>query len=155
MSFKIAFGAYHLNRPAQEYGLGSAYRLPVRYAYSFTSVFDIEDTRFTLTPAAVFQQQGSFEELVLGSFVKFRMSTGTKVTGVKTQNAIGFGLFYRRLDAIIPKLSMDVGDFSFGMSYDVNVSAYRTATSGMGGFEISLRYNNLASSLFESKREYR
>jgi type IX secretion system PorP/SprF family membrane protein len=154
-SFKIALGAYHLNRPAQEYGLGSSYRLPVRYSAALTSVLDLEDTRFTLMPAIVYQVQGPYDQAIAGSFIKFRMSTGTKVTGVKTQNAIGFGLFYRRNDAIIPKLSMDFGDYSFAMSYDVNVSGYRTASNGLGGFEIALRYNNLATSLFESKREYR
>jgi len=154
-SIKIALGAFHLNRPSQEYGFGSAYRLPVRYSAALTGVFDIEDTRFSLMPAVVYQKQEQYEMLVLGSFVKYRMSTGTKVTGEKTQNAIGFGLFYRTRDAIIPKLSMDFGDVSFGMSYDVNVSGYRTASQGMGGFEVSLRYNNLASSLFESKREFK
>ncbi len=154
-SFKIALGAFHLNRPTQEYGFGSAYRLPVRYSAVLTSVLDLEDTRFSLLPAVVYQSQASNEMLLLGSYLKFRMSSGTKVTGEKTQNAIGFGLFYRTKDAIIPKLAMDFGDFSFGMSYDVNVSGYRTASSGMGGFEVSLRYNNLASSLFESKREYK
>ena len=154
-SFKIALGAFHLNRPSQEYGFGSAYRLPIRYSAALTSVLDIEDTRFSITPAFVYQKQETNEMMLLGSFIKFRMATGTKVTGEKTSNAIGFGLFYRTKDALIPKLSMDFGDVSFGLSYDVNVSGYRTASQGMGGFEVSLRYNNLASSLFESKREFK
>jgi type IX secretion system PorP/SprF family membrane protein len=154
-SIRVALGAYHLNKPKQEYREGSDYALPVRYVVSLTSVADIEDTRFSLVPAFVYQIQGKFEELMVGSYMKFRMSTGTKVTGERTQNAIGFGLFYRRRDAIIPKLIFDLGDFSIGMAYDANVSGYRVASMGNGGFEISLRYNNLASSLFESRREYR
>ena len=154
-SFKLAFGAFHLNKPVQEFGAGSSYRLPIRLAYSFTSLFDIEDTKFSITPTLIFQTQAKAQELLIGSYVKYRMSTGTKVTGQKTQNAIGFGMFYRRKDALIPKLIFDIGDFSLGMSYDFNVSGYRTSSRGFGGPEISIRYNNLASSLFESRKEFR
>jgi len=154
-SFRIALGAYHLNRAVQEYGPGSAYKTPVRWTAAFTSVFDMEDTKFTVTPTLIFQAQGTFQELYMGSYVKYRMSTGTKVTGEKTQNAIGVGIFYRRKDALVAKLIFDLGDYSIGMAYDANVSAYRRASNGFGGFEISLRYNNLASSLFESRKEFR
>lgn len=155
ITFKVAFGAYHLNKPVQDFSPGASYRLPVRFAYSLTSLFDVIDTKFSLTPTFVFQTQGKYQEMIMGTFIKYRMSSGTKVTGEKTQNAIGIGLFYRRRDALIPKLSFDFGDYSFGFAYDVNVSGYRTANKGMGGFEISLRYNNLASSLFESRKEFK
>jgi hypothetical protein len=154
-SFRIALGAFHLNRPVQEYGPGSNYRTPVRWTAALTSVFDLEDTKFTVTPTFIYHTQGSFNEMYLGSYVKYRMNTGTKVTGEKTQNAIGVGLFYRRKDALVAKLIFDLGDYSIGMAYDANVSAYRTATRGFGGFEVSLRYNNLASSLFESRKEFK
>lgn len=152
---KISLGAYHLNRAKEEFGPGSSYRLPIRYVAAVNTIFDIEDTKFTLTPTVVYQIQGKFNELMVGTYVKFRMSTGTKVTGTKTQNAIGLGLFYRRKDALIPKLIVDFGDYSFGLSYDVNISGYRTASNYQGGFEVAIRYNMLASALFETKREYR
>ena len=155
ISFKIAFGAFHINNPKQEYGAGSSYRMPVKLAYSFTSVYDITDTRFTLTPTLVYQTQAKYQEIVFGSYLKYRVKTGTKVTGEKTQDAMGFGLFYRRRDAIIAKLIFDIGDYSIGMSYDANISGYRTASRGFGGFEISLRYNKLASSLFDARKEFR
>ena len=154
-SFRIALGAFHLNRPNQEYGPGSSYKTPIRWTAALTSVLDMEDTKFTLMPTVMYQVEGKYEELFVGSYVKYRMSTGTKVTGEKTQNAIGLGLFYRAKDAIVAKLIFDLGDYSIGMAYDANVSGYRTATKGFGGFEISLRYNVLASSLFESRKEYK
>jgi hypothetical protein len=138
--------------------------MPQRFVYSFTSVYDITDTRFTLTPTFIYQTQGdnklfgskkSFQEYFVGSYLKYRFKTGTKVTGAKTQDDIGFGLFYRVNDAIVPKLIVDIGDYSIGMAYDVNISGYTTASRGFGGFEISLRYNNLASSLFDARKEYR
>lgn len=164
LSFKIAFGAFHINKPVQDFAIGSSFRMPIKYVYSFTSVYDITDTKFTLTPTFVYQTQGdnklfgsdkSFREVFVGSYLKYRLKTGTKVTGAKTQDAIGFGLYYRVRDALVPKFILDLGDYSVAMAYDVNISGYTAASRGFGGFEISLRYNNLASSLFQARKEYR
>jgi hypothetical protein len=83
------------------------------------------------------------------------MKSGTKVTGVKTQNAIGIGVFYRRRADVIPSFIFDIGDYSIAFAYDVNLSAYTQASKGFGGFEIALRFNSLASSLFESRKEFK
>lgn len=154
-SFKLAIGAYHLNRPVQNYGAGSNWRMPVRWAYSFISHFDFEDTKFSITPTLVYQTQGKAWELTGGTYVKYRTRVGTKTTGKKTENGIGVGLYYRFDDALIPKLLYEAGDYAVGISYDVNLSSYRSASRYRGGFEISLRYNSLASSLFESRKEFR
>lgn len=164
---RLGVAAYHLNRPKQEFSPGANYRLPVRFVASMFSVIDFEDTRFSVTPTVIYQKQGKkdksipkvnmmygADELIVGSFLKVRMATGTKVTGEKTQNAIGLGLFYRSKDAIIPKLSLELGDYAIGMSYDVNISGYKSASKYMGGFEVSLRYNKLASSLFATRSEF-
>lgn len=155
LRFRVSFGAYHLNQPVQDFWAGSNYRLPMRLCYALTSVYDITDTKFTVTPTFVFQQQGSYQEMVLGSYLKYRTGAGTKVTGVKTQDAIGFGMFYRVNESLIPKLIYDLGDYSIALAYDVNISSYTAASKGMGGFELALRYNYLASSLFESRKEYK
>jgi type IX secretion system PorP/SprF family membrane protein len=154
-SFKIALGGYHLNKPEQNYGAGSQYNLPVRWVAAFSSHFDFEDTKFSLAPSVVYQQQEKFQELMAGTYLKYRTRVGTKTTGKKTENGIGIGLFYRYNDALVPKLIYEAGDFAVGVSYDVNLSGYRTASRYKGGFEVSLRYNNLASSLFDARKEYR
>lgn len=157
-SFRLAFGAYHLNRPQQEYGPGSSYRMPIRLAYSFTSQVDLTDTKFTITPTFILQTQGPALEYVGGTYIKYRSKVGTKQTGKIQQNSIGIGLYYRGnevSDALIPKLLFESGNFAVGLSYDVNISGYRSATRYMGGFEVALRYNALASSLFASRKEFR
>lgn len=154
-SFKLSFGAFHVNQPVQDYRAAANYKLPVKYVGALTSVIDLEDTKFSITPTIVYQVQAGAQQIYMGSYLKYRMSTGTKVTGVKTQNAIGLGLFYRRNADIIPSLIFDMGDYSIAMAYDVNVSAYTTASRGFGGFEIALRFNSLASSLFESRKEFK
>lgn len=154
-SFKIAGGAYHLNKPEQNYGAGSQYNLPIRWVLALNMHVDFEDTKFSMAPAVVYQKQEKFYELMAGTYVKYRSRVGTKTTGKKTENAMGFGLFYRYNDALVPKLIYEAGDFAVGLSYDVNLSGYRTASRYKGGFEVSLRYNNLASSLFDARKEFR
>jgi type IX secretion system PorP/SprF family membrane protein len=154
-SVKFAIGAYHLNSPVQDYSAGASYRLPIRLAMAITSNFDFEDTKFTICPSVLYQQQGKAWEVVGGSYVKYRVSMGTKVSGLKTQNSLGVGLYYRVKDAIIPKIMYETGDIAFGFSYDVNVSTYRTTSKYNGGLEFCFRYNNLASSLFDSRREFK
>lgn len=157
-TFRLSVGAYHLNRPVQEFGPGSSYKMPIRFCYALISNVDITDTRATLAPAVVVQTQGPFTELLTGTYIKYRSRVGTKQTGKLQQTSMGIGLFYRGSrfsDALIPKLIVEAGNFAVGLSYDVNVSGYRRASNYRGGFEVSLRYNSLASSLFASRKEFR
>ncbi len=154
-SFKASFGAFHLNRPNQEYGAGSVYKLPIRMALTLTGRLDLEDTKFSLVPAIVYQRQANAYTYLIGTYGKYRTRVGTKTTGQKTENGIGAGIFYRGKDAFVFKLLYEMGDYAIGASYDMNVSAYRTASKYFGGIEVSLRYNMLAGSLFEARREYK
>jgi type IX secretion system PorP/SprF family membrane protein len=154
-AFKVSVGAFHLNKPIQDFGAGSRYRLPIRFAATVTGRIDFEDTKFSLTPAIVYQRQGVASEYILGSYIKYRTKVGTKVTGQKTENGIGVGIFYRTKDAFVYKLLYEMGDYGIGLSYDMNTSGYRTVSKYYGGLEVCLRYNNLGGSLFESRREFK
>jgi type IX secretion system PorP/SprF family membrane protein len=154
-SIKVSYGLFHLNRAVQDFMPGSSYRMPMRHTFMLNAVHDFEDTKFSLVPVLVFHSQASAFQMVVGSVVKYRMSTGTKTTGQKTQNAIGVGLYYRTRDAFVPQIIYDMDDLSFIASYDFNVSNYRTASRYRGGFEIGIRYNKLASSLFDARREFK
>lgn len=155
MSFRITVGGYHLNQPTQEFGAGSSYKLPAKWIGAITSRIDFEDTRFSVSPTFVIQKQAQAWEFVTGTYLKYRTGVGTKVTGQKTVNALGIGGFYRSKDSFIAKLLYEMGDYAIGVSSDFNVSGYRTASKYFGGFEISLRYNNLASSLFDARSEFK
>ena len=154
-SVKISFGAFHLNKPIQDFGPGSTYRLPVRLTTNIITNFDFEDTKFTVTPTFLYSRQGEAWQFVTGSYLKYRVKTGTKLTGQKTENSIGLGLFYRSKDAFITGLIFETGDWAFFGTYDVNISGYRYASKYAGGFEVGIRFNSLASSLFDSRSEFK
>jgi type IX secretion system PorP/SprF family membrane protein len=151
---RLGVAGYHLNRPEQDFFSGNRSRLPVRYSLYASSSIDIIDTRINISPSIIYQIQKPFRELVAGSYLKFKMKGGTKFTGQYSRTYVGFGIFYRDKDALIPKLIYEGGKFTVGLAYDVNISTYREASRYMGGFEISLKFHNLAGSLFEAQREY-
>lgn len=151
---RAGVGAYHLNRPMQDFFADNNSRLPVRWTGNFSASFDIVDTRLNLSPSFLFQSQKPFKEIVGGSYLKFKMKGGTKFTGQYARTYVGIGFFYRDKDALIPKLIYEGGKFSVGLAYDINISSYRMASRYMGGFELSVKFHSLAGSLFETQREY-
>jgi type IX secretion system PorP/SprF family membrane protein len=58
------------------------------------------------------------------------------------QKAITFGSLYRMSDAIIPVVKLDLIKFSFGVSYDVNISKLTAASHSRGGLEITIGYKS-------------
>ena len=128
--------------------------MPAKYVASIVSRFDITNTKLSITPTVIYMIQGPAKEITAGTYLKYRFKNGTKITGEKVENSIGIGVFYRVNDAIIPQFLIDMGTYAIGISYDANVSSYRKASRTVGGFEISLRYNKLADSLFNKRSEY-
>jgi hypothetical protein len=53
------------------------------------------------------------------------------------------GAVYRWKDAIIPVVKINTNKLSIGLSYDVNTSKLKTASSYRGGFELTLSYMGL------------
>jgi type IX secretion system PorP/SprF family membrane protein len=158
VSFRIGAAAYHLNKPTQNFGSGTSYRLPTRYVGSATVRVDIPGSKLSILPSLIYMRQDALApayEINFGTFVKYRFKTGTKTTGQKTENGFAIGAYYRYDDAIIPQILLDMGSYAIGMSYDINVSGYKRASRTVGGFEVSLRYTKLGDALFNKKSEYR
>ncbi len=154
-SIKLGIGAFHINAPKLSYTTASDYRLPARFAFHATGLFDISGTAISVMPNILYQLQKPARELNLGTHVLYRFKNGTKITGEKKEIKTGFGLYYRNKDALIAQLLFDMGSFAINISYDYNISTYKIATKGTGGYEISLRYNILADALFAQKSEYK
>jgi len=52
------------------------------------------------------------------------------------------GVMYRWNDAVIPVIKLDYYNWAVGLTYDANVSKLRSASTGRGGFELTLSYSN-------------
>ncbi|MCC7303343.1 MAG: PorP/SprF family type IX secretion system membrane protein [Bacteroidia bacterium] len=150
--FFINAGAtvFHVNTPDWSFS-NSTDKLFMKYLGHLNMRYDFKGTAWGVLPSLLFQMQGPHQELNLGMLVRYRLNQATKITGFKSENAVYFGAYYRHKDAVIPQFFFEMADYSIGISYDVNISSYRSASNMRGGFEISLKYNNLTDAVF--KRE--
>jgi len=84
--------------------------------------------------------QGSQTEVLFGTYCRFSLQDKSHYTGIKKGSAFSVGGFYRYGDAIAIKTMIDWAQFSFGFSYDINLSGYTVSTQGRGGFELAIRF---------------
>ncbi len=151
--FKFQLGAsvYHLNEPILKYTSGSDDRLHKKFVFHSGIIKDFVGSNVSLDASIVQFIQGGHFETILGSMARYRFQEGTKITGFSQNAYVGFGLYMRVKDAIIPSIMVDYKGFKFGVSYDVTISKLRRAYGG-GSLEFSLSFSNLNKGLFSAAR---
>jgi hypothetical protein len=117
-------------------------------------LYGIKNTNLSLVPGYVVYLQGSNKEILFGSMFRYTTKESSKYTGYVKGSAIGWGLHYRNNDALVASFLLEMGQYALGISYDVNVSKLKTASSGRGGFEIALRFVNPNPFLYSSKARF-
>ena len=55
----------------------------------------------------------------------------------------------RGKDALIPTFIFELGGFEIGVNYDYTISTLQKANNGVGGFELSLRWQDTYGVLFK------
>jgi len=138
--FSAGIAAYHLTRPSYSFIQGGNDDLSIRYTGFVESEFKLNDPRFALMPALYYQRQGSHQEVLLGSYIKYSIVESTNKTSMRNNFSIAYGAFYRFGDAFVNKLLLDLGGYSIGVSYDINISSLTQASRGRGGVEFMFRY---------------
>ena len=144
--FKASFGAavFHVNQPNMSYygESGPGTKLYMRYvAHGFVD-YGLPNSNIGLVPGFVYYQQGPATELDLGLKIRYILRQESKYTGFSKGSAIDIGGYYRVGDAAIVLTQIEFAGYAIGFSYDFNTSALTTASSGRGGFELSLRFIN-------------
>lgn len=125
-SKKYFFGVAvnHLNQPDESFVKGPS-KLPMKITGHAGAVIPInEDNELSISPNILYQQQGNFQQLNLGIYLK------------KSVFVVGF--WYRNRDAFIAIAGIQTKFFKFGYSYDVTVSKLNNATGG--SHEVTLAF---------------
>lgn len=137
--FNLVIGAAynHILKPSFEY-LGTADELKSNIVAHAEAMINI-GKRWAVQPAVIAQIQSPSSEVLIGSRYRYQLMESSLITGFVKGGYVNIGTFYRVGDAFIPSISIEVAGFSIGMSYDVNISKFTRASSGAGGFEISLK----------------
>jgi len=141
--YKLSIGVsvYHLNTPDYTYLVGGDNDLDMRFTGFVQSEFNLNSSDWSLMPAAYYQRQGSHQEFIFGTYIKYNIAKSSSLTSLKNGFSIAYGPFYRVGDAFVNKLLISFKEYSLGISYDLNVSSLTQASKGRGGFELMFNYS--------------
>lgn len=137
---EVYFGVamYNINQPHASFLGADDITIPTRLTVHGGGYFPSASTGQTWYVSALYNRQATASEFVIGGALELSASTDeTKPVNVY------FGSWARLSnvnDAVIPYVGMDYGSFNLGISYDVNVSAFKVASQSQGGIEVSLIY---------------
>ncbi|TNE52971.1 MAG: type IX secretion system membrane protein PorP/SprF [Bacteroidetes bacterium] len=131
--FNFGFSVFNLNQPNQGF-YGTVVRRDVRFNLFFQSRINIYKD-LDLNPTAMLQMQGTYREILAGANLKYHLDPNPN-----HYRAVNAGLMFRSKDSFFFTAGLDYQNWYAGVSYDVNISSLKPASSGRGGLEISLRY---------------
>jgi len=93
-----------------------------------------------ISPKFFYLQQGAFSTLTVGTEFDFLLRQAGKITGKIKEVTFEMGTYYRWRDALIPMMGFNFGGITVAASYDFVISGLTSATGGLGGPELFLRY---------------
>jgi hypothetical protein len=136
--YYIGAALFHVNKPRVAFNsTDTDVRLDQRF------VFNVGFNRPTgdfgkITAFADYIKQGGSSQFLAGflygiDLIQYYNEEEPPVT-------IHFGMFYRKGDALIPVIRLDMKKISAGLSYDVNISKLSVASGYRGGLELTACY---------------
>ncbi len=149
LNFSTGLAVFHANKPDKSFNNNKKESLhPKLVIHQKTEIKLRHNDNFPdryIVPKILFMNQGAQRELFLGAFFKIKMQTASRYTNWRNEVTMDLGAFYRKGDAIIAATSFDYGNIRMGISYDVNISKLKTASTYNGGIEFSLLYSGIFS----------
>jgi type IX secretion system PorP/SprF family membrane protein len=143
---------FNINQPKQFYLASQNTKVMLKTVFHGDLLYNFHGTNIGIAPSYLVQLQGSSNEIVAGSFIKYYIKEDSKYTGIILRSSINFGAFYRYADALILAVNFDKRQkYSIGFSYDINISAFSKGTALRGGPEFTLRYNTANAFLYQKK----
>lgn len=132
----LGFAYHHFNKPNNSLFNDQSVRLDPKMVFSADIGFGLNDYS-SATFYSDYLLQGSYRQFIAGMLYGLKIGPGSEAP----DNMLHGGAFLRWGDAIIPTLKLDYGHFSFGFSYDVNISKLSAKSTGRGGFELSVNWS--------------
>lgn len=145
---------YHINQPKQKFLTQTNELLNAKLVVHGSFLIGIQNSNVAIAPNYLFQMQGVSSEFIAGMMVKYYFSENSKYTGLKQKSAIGIGANYRNRDAVIFTGQIEYQRYAIGVSYDLNTSKLKTASTGRGGLEVFIRVVTPNPFLYENKSRF-
>jgi len=138
-SINFGISAAHLLKP-QNTLLSGDENLYQKYTVHGGGEFSKSGSKIAFSPNFIFFKQGPNQEFSVGTDFIYSLKESSKYTGYYDKSTISLGTYMRIGDAFYTTLFLNFSGFSFGLSYDLNMSGLSVATKGRGGMEMLLRY---------------
>ena len=146
----VGMAMYHFNKPDVRYDFGSFEEINRKMVFNATVKKDFSSSYIGFEALVNHFNQAPHSETLIAGLMRYKKSTGSQITRLKKKVVLAFGLAYRVNDAVAPVFKLENGDWTFGLSYDVTVSALGGYNRG-GGLEFTLMFNNTDFALFKRK----
>jgi type IX secretion system PorP/SprF family membrane protein len=132
---KIGLSAFNLNRPNQGF-YQDVIKRDLRWVWQ-VKYSQALNARWDILPSLQYSKQGTYDEVMLGSSVRYYLPGSDRNY---THKALLAGVWSRARDAQILSVGCEYKDWFVGLSYDINTSKLVPASKARGGFEIAVRY---------------
>lgn len=126
----VGFSASNLNQPDESF-FGNTSKLPIHYIVHTGARIGITE-RLVLNPRLLYMMQTNARELTYGLLANIYLPDRDAY--------LIAGPTIRNKDAAIFEVGLKLGQFTYRLSYDVNISTLKPATNNRGGVEFSLIY---------------
>ena len=134
LTIETGFAAFNLLKQNQSFFANPAIVRDRRLTFHANAVYRL-DKDWDLLPGLLFQNQGIYRELVVGTNVRYiqedRMGSYVAPYG---------GVWFRTKDAVNIVAGLYYNNWIAGVSYDINVSELTPASNVRGGLEFSFQY---------------
>lgn len=140
----MGFSVSHVNKPNFSFYGNSSSNEKLYMLFNFHEYCQIylTDTKISLTPSFMAQYQGGASEFMIGTMVKYKLKTDSRVTGIYQSSSLNGGLFFRFKDALTLNVSMEHKNYMIGFAYDLNISTLKTVSKSQGGIELFVKIKN-------------
>lgn len=139
MGYNVGVSYFHPHQPDYSF-LGSGERLASKFVFHGDLEMGIPNTNMNVLPSFVIYSQGPQNEVNIGTAFRYILESKSNYTGFEKGKAVGLGIHYRLGDSFIPSVMAEMGPYTLGISYDINLSDLEAATSKRGGMEVAIRY---------------
>lgn len=137
----IGFGYFHVTRPTYTF-LNAEEQLNAKLVLHGNARFSLGEGNTAIVPSFQYTKQGPSSELMVGAMFRYVLTPTSKVTGINKGSALSLGPVIRAKDAVAIAAMLEFGHMAVGMSYDLNTSSLKSASNGLGAFEIAIRFVN-------------
>lgn len=129
---QVGLGLFNLTRPRIGFFNTEGEPLDGRTTFSVLTQFPVSE-RVDVMPMFQYMAQGPFRELDIGGNVRYILTDRYGVL-----RALQGGVFWRAEDAGYVYAGFERDDWTFGMSYDINLSDLVPASRNRGGIEFTV-----------------